>query len=225
MEHTAISHGIVGMVQQSVPATTPDQGACMSIRNLLRRARGRAGPVAVVAVLAVVGLLAAGCSSKSDSPGVATAGGSGDQASATTAPKADREQQALRFTQCMREQGVNMADPTVDADGNVRLRPPMGGDQPSQAKLQKARDACQQYLQGLQQGFMGQDQTQFRDSLLKYAQCMRKNGYDLPDPDFSNQGGSGGGPFGGAIDQGDPVFKKADAVCRSNLPGLFGGGG
>lgn len=198
----------------------------MSVRSLLHRARGRAGPVAVVAVLAVVGLLAAGCSSKSDSPGVATAGGSGDPASATTAPKADREQQALRFTRCMRERGVAMADPTVDAKGNVRLQPPpMGGDQSSQAKLEKARDACQQYLQGLQQDFMGQDQTQFRDSLLKYAQCMRKNGYDLPDPNFSNQGASSGGPFGGAIDQNDPVFKKANAACRSNLPGMLGGGG
>jgi hypothetical protein len=197
----------------------------MSIRNLLRPARGRAGPVTVVAVLAVVALLAAGCGdSNSDSSGVASAGGSDDRPSATTAPKANQEQQALRFTQCMREHGVNMADPTVDADGNVRLQPPMGGDQPSQATLQKARDACQQYLQGLQQGFMGQDQTQFRDSLLKYAQCMRKNGYDLPDPNFSNQGGSGGGPFGSAIDQNDPAYKKANAVCRNNLPGLFGGG-
>jgi hypothetical protein len=176
-----------------------------------------------VAVVAVVALLVAGCGSNSDSSGVATAGGSGDQPSATTAPKANREQQALRFTQCMREQGINMPDPTVDAGGNVRLRPPMGGDEPSQAKLQKARAACQQYLQGLQQDFMGQDQTKFRDSLLKYAQCMRNNGYDLPDPNFSNQGSRG--PFGDAIDQNDPAYKKADAVCRSNLPGLFGGGG
>src|SRR5262245_51660390 len=196
----------------------------MSLRYLLRRARGRAGPVAVVAALVVVGLLVAGCGSKSDSSGVASASGGG-QASATTAPKADQEQQALQFTKCMREQGVNMADPTVDAKGNVRLQPPMGGDQPSQAKLQKALDACRQYLQGLQQDFMGQDQTKFRDSLLKYAQCMRKNGYDLPDPNFSNQGASSGGPFGGAIDQNAPAFKKADAVCRSNLSGLFGGGG
>jgi hypothetical protein len=209
----------------AVEHNATDQGAYMSIRCLLRRARGRVGRVVAVAVLAVVALLVAGCGSNSDSSGVATAGGSGGQASTTTAPKANQEQQALRFTKCMREQGVNMADPTVDASGNVRLRPPMGSDEPSQAKLQKARDACQQYLQGLQQDVMGQDQTKFRDSLLKYARCMRKNGYDLPDPNFSNQGASGGGPFGDAIDQNDPAFKKADAVCRSNLPGLFGGGG
>jgi hypothetical protein len=197
----------------------------MSIRNLLRRARGRAGPVAVVAVLAVVGLLATGCGSKSDSPGVATASGTGDQAGATTTTAGNKEQQLIAFTKCMREHGVNMADPTVDANGNVRLQSPTGSDRPSEAEMQKARDACQQYLRGVTQGFTAQNQTQFRDSLLKYAQCMRENGYDMPDPNFSNQGAGSGGPFGGAIDRNDPTFKKADAVCQHYLSGLFGGGG
>jgi hypothetical protein len=194
----------------------------MSIRDLFRRTRGRAGPLMVVAVLPVVALLLVGCGSGDDSPAVATASKSGEKAGTTTTPKVNQEQQALQFTRCMRDQGIDMADPTVDANGNLRLQPPMEGDQQSQADLQKARDACQQYLQGLRQDSMGEDQTEFRDSLLKYAQCMRNNGYDLPDPNFSNQGS--GGPFGGAIDQNDPAYKKADAVCRSNLPGLFGGG-
>jgi hypothetical protein len=196
----------------------------MSVRNLFRRGRGRAGPVAVVAVLGVVALLAAGCGgSDSDSPGVATASKGGDQAGATTttAAKANEEQQLLQFTKCMREHGVNMADPTVDANGNLRLQPPTGSDQPSQAEMQKARDACEQYLQGVTQGFTGQNQTESRDALLKYAQCMRKNGYDMPDPDFSDSAN----PFGGAVDLDDPTFKKANEACQGNLPGLFGGGG
>jgi hypothetical protein len=198
----------------------------MCTRNLLRTARGRAGPVTVAAVLAVVALLVAGCSgSKSDSSGVASVNGSGGQASATTAPKANQEQQLLDFTKCMREHGVNMADPTVDAGGNVRLQPPTGGDRPSQATLDAARKACQQYLQGAIQGFTGQSQTQFRDSLLQYAQCMRKNGYDMPDPTFSGQGTASGGPFGSAVDQNDPAFKKANAACQHYLSRLFGGGG
>jgi hypothetical protein len=197
----------------------------MSVRNLLRPPRGRAGPVTLVAVLAVVALLVAGCGgSKSDSSGVASVSGSGGQASATTAPKASQEQQLLDFTKCMREHGVNMADPTVDAKGNVRLQPPSGGDQPSQATLNAARSACQKYLQGVTQGFTAQNQAQFRDSLLKYAQCMRKNGYDMPDPNFS----SGANPFGRFFDertQNDPTFKKANAACQQYLSGLFGGGG
>jgi len=197
----------------------------MSVRKPFRRARGLAGPVMFAAVLGVVVLFAAACG-PSGSSGVASVSGGSGKASASPSAKKNQEQLALQFTKCMREQGVNMGDPTVDANGNVRLQPPAGAV-PGQAELEKARDACQQYLQGLQQGFTNQDQTQAQDLLLKYARCMRKNGYDMPDPNFSAQGSSGGGPFGGAIDQNDPDFKKANAVCKSNLAqfGAVGGGG
>ncbi len=204
----------------------------MSIRNLFHPSRRRAGPVtlataALAAALAVVALLAAGCGgSKSSSKGVASVGGSGGNA-VTSTTKANQEQVLLQFTQCMRKNGVNMADPTVDANGNVRLSPPVagsGGSQPSQAALTKATSACQKYLQGVTQGFSSQNQSQFRDSVLKYTQCMRKNGYEMPDPDFS--GGAAGLFGGGKINQNDPAYKKADAVCHSNLAqlGNIGGG-
>jgi hypothetical protein len=119
----------------------------MPIHDLFRRTGGRVSPLIVVAVLPVVALLLVGCGSD-DSPGVATASNSSDQPKATTTTPADQEQQALQFTKCMRENGVDMADPTVDTDGNLRWQPPdMSGS--SQAELQKARDACQQYLQGV----------------------------------------------------------------------------
>src|SRR5262249_60195797 len=129
------------------------------------------------------------------------------KASTTPSATANQAQQALRFPRCMRQQGANMADPTVDAKGNVRLQPPAGA-MPGQADLEKARNACRQYLQGLQQGFTNQDQTQAQDALLKYARCMRKNGYDMPDPNFAAQGSSSGGPIGGAVDQKHPPLKK-----------------
>jgi hypothetical protein len=196
----------------------------MSIRNLLGPAWGRTAPVTVVAVLAVAALLVAGCGAKSDSPGVATATGSGGQAGATTTTAANRERQLLDFTRCMREHGVNLPDPVVDANGNVRLQPPTGS-QPSQATLNAARDACGKYLQGAIQGFAGQNQSQFRDTLLKYTQCMRKNGYDMPDPVFSDQGITSGDPFGPGVDRNDPSFQKANEACASYLAQLFGGGG
>jgi hypothetical protein len=129
------------------PATRPAESRDTEM-SILRRVRGRAGPVLVVAVLAVVALLVVGCGADGDSPGVATASNSSDQPSPTTTTMADQEQQALQFTKCMRENGVGMPDPTVDTDGNLRWQPPdMSGS--SQAELQKARDACQQYLQGV----------------------------------------------------------------------------
>ena len=195
----------------------------MAVGKPFRRARGRAGPVMSAAVVGVVVLAAGGCGFGGSSGVASVSGGSGKAGRAPSAA-ANQEQLALRFTRCMRQRGVHMADPTVDAKGTVRLQPPAGA-MPGQAGLEKARNACQRYLQGLQQGFAMQDQTQAQDALLRYARCMRNNGYDMPDPDFSAQGGSSGGPFGGAIDQNDPDFKKANEVCRSNHAPFGSGGG
>ncbi len=42
----------------------------------------------------------------------------------------DPEEALLAFAACMRDNGVEMADPTVDADGNVQLaRPGQGGEE------------------------------------------------------------------------------------------------
>jgi hypothetical protein len=65
------------------------------------------------------------------------------------------------------------------------------------------------------------DFTEIQDTLLVFAQCMRDNGFDLPDPDFSNFDLAGGvGPFG-EIDPTEPDFEKALEACQdifANLP-------
>lgn len=43
---------------------------------------------------------------------------------------------------------------------------------------------------------------------------MRENCYDMPDPDFSEGGHSGGGPFGDVIDTDDPEFQRAVGSCE-----------
>jgi hypothetical protein len=100
--------------------------------------------------------------------------------------------------------------------------------------MQVARQACSEYLEGIALGFEGRDTTEFQDTLLEYASCMRENGYDMPDPDLSGfqpgsgQGG-GGGIFGGLEDRSDPTFIAADEVCRDIFVdsgfGSRGGGG
>ena len=54
-----------------------------------------------------------------------------------------------------------------------------------------------------------------RMTALKFAQCMRKNGVDVPDPDFSQGGGAGGGLFGGSgMTRNDPKVQKATQTCQ-----------
>ena len=140
------------------------------------------------------------------------------------------EEALFEFAACMRDNGFDIDDPTVDADGNVQIRPPANlqdGDFDRDA-AQVALSECENLLEGVTLGFGQRDDSDFQDSLLSWAQCMRDNGYDMDDPDFSGfapgEGGgdrAGIGPFGD-LDQDDPVFQEAMSACEDLLPG-FGG--
>ncbi len=194
-----------------------------------------------ITALVVLAISLAACSSAAGGSGVATleetvdttavVGGSGTEATL------DVETQMLAFAQCMRDQGVDMEDPTVDADGNLgfgAFRGPQGeGDQGGQPEgFRDAIDLCRPMLDGLELGFGRGDQTDFQDTLLEYAQCMRDNGYSMDDPDLTSFGPGTGeegagterrGPFGD-VDFEDPAFQAAQTVCGDVLGGVGPGG-
>ena len=183
--------------------------------------------------LVVALMLVAGCSGDSEE-GVASleegeaAADSDNAASAgdiQTETTVDQEQVMLNFAACMRDNGVQLSDPTVDADGNVtfgRLRGAVEGEV-DRDLMTAAREVCDSELQGVVIGFRDRDRTGEQDVFLEYAQCMRDNGFDMPDPDFSNTGpgsaGEGRGPFG-EVDRQDPDFVSAMEVCGELLSGF-----
>lgn len=60
------------------------------------------------------------------------------------------------------------------------------------------------------------------EAILAYTECMREEGIDLPDPDFSGEPGQGGFLGGSGIDPNDPDFQAAQEKCQSNLEGIQG---
>jgi len=48
---------------------------------------------------------------------------------------------------------------------------------------------------------------------------MRENGYDMPDPDCSDDGHTGDGPFGDAIDTDDLLFIAVSPSCQNIIGG------
>ncbi len=155
-----------------------------------------------------------------------TAADEGDQSEAET--PVDTEAALLAMAQCMRDEGVDVSDPEVDADGNVLPPRPTDTENLDREALRSARETCSEYLEGVELGFRDVDVTELEDNLLEYATCMRDNGFDMPDPDLSGVGtgpGQGGGIFG-QIDQSDPDFAAAQEVCQDILGdiGLRAGG-
>src|SRR5262245_42232837 len=77
----------------------------------------------------------------------ACGGGSGDSSgsgASDAAASEDRQDQAVKFAQCMRDHGVDMPDPETDDKGRVRLR--VGtGEKINKDKVDAAMEACKKY--------------------------------------------------------------------------------
>jgi hypothetical protein len=215
--------------------------------DALKNRKGHLMKTRVFLPLVVFGLLAGACAgSGSSESGVAsletddTAVVAGEAGVVDPAEEVDAEQAMIDLAACLRDQGLDIEDPTVDAEGNVQFGGFRGaageGDEPpaDRETMRAAMGACEENLEGVVLGFGGGDfdLTALEDTMVEYAACMREHGYDMDDPDLSGIGpgaggepgeGAGGGPFG-EIDQDDPDFITANEVCDEILGGLPGGG-
>jgi hypothetical protein len=120
-------------------------------------------------LLAVSTLLLAGVS----------ACGRSDGGSSTTG--SDREQE-LKFAQCMREHGVDMPDPGVG--GLVTGDGPTADESGAATAIDtgdgSAFEACRKFLPN--GGEPSKPTAAELEQMIRYAQCMREHGIDMPDP-------------------------------------------
>jgi hypothetical protein len=125
-------------------------------------------------------LVLAGCGA--DGGGVtdvaSLTGAGGEQTAAASArPSEDPHAKALKFAQCMRENGVDMPDPEPGKGIMMKL----DGSVPRET-VQAAQEACKQYAPGGQKSGAGDGPR--AEKLRKLAQCMRDNGVEgYPDPE------------------------------------------
>ncbi len=204
----------------------------------------------------LLGILAlSACGGDTSGAGVASLEGNSSTKDTTKddASSEDVEADLQKWVECMRDNGVDIPDPTTDDDGNLTLRPPEGGgaggggggastDSQSpdgetrvfdRETMDAAREECGDPPEGALGGFdrgNGPDSQEFQDAALKFAQCMRDNGVDMPDPVFEAPSTDGSRPEGGprmfdngGIDPDDPAVAKAMEACQSIMPEGPGG--
>ncbi|TDB99382.1 hypothetical protein E1267_37715 [Nonomuraea longispora] len=156
-----------------------------------------------------LGVLATGCGGGQSGPGVASvAVASADPAaSASPTSTADRQEQARKFAQCMREHDVPMKDPDPGGGGGLSVI------DVDKKKLRDATEACRVHAPFKDGERSDPEQV---DRMRKFAACMRENGVDMSDPN----------PDGtmkfGAVKRDDPAFRKAFDVCGKEFPKLGG---
>lgn len=158
--------------------------------------------------LAALGLIVAGCSS-----GQASDGAAGGDTTGAAAGQA----KAVKFAECMRGNGLKDFPDPVDGQFNTNFKRGTVLD-PNSPQWKTALDKCKDLQPA---GFLGGDGQltgEQQQKMIKYAECMRKNGVpDFPDP-------AGGALLSGNADPNSREYKAAAEACRELNPGgLIGG--
>ena len=131
-----------------------------------------------LATALAMGVLLAACGSESE-----------DVASLAATPTAAVEDVVLAdeikmmaFTQCMRDQGIDLVDPVVDADGNVQKPELSEGFAASKDSWAAAYEVCGELLEGITFGKERVDLSETVDQFVELATCLREKGFDVDDP-------------------------------------------
>lgn len=175
-------------------------------------------------------LAACGSSSPSSSSSSSPPGGSGSNLS--QAQIAQIHNESLRFTRCVRANGVpNFPDPP--ANGGYGLKSfaqqsngetmSINGVSVNAPAFRSAMAKCQQYMPQPPPP-TGADLARARAWAVLYGRCMRSHGINIPDPQVGP--GPGGHGIGRQIDipsgmtQNSPAFVAADQTCERRAGGL-----
>jgi hypothetical protein len=164
----------------------------------------------IIVVGLLLSLAAAGCAqTPAGGDGIASAGGT--PTASAGAPAAGDEDAPLKFSQCMREQGMTWF-PDPQPGGRLQIKVPKGTDK---AKMDAAMAACKEFAPD--GGERGPADPEALEQGRKLAQCMRDNGVpNFPDPQADGSLHVDGRKVG--VGPGDPSFDKAEEACSKFLP-------
>ncbi|MFF3992082.1 hypothetical protein ACFYX8_02070 [Streptomyces cyaneofuscatus] len=164
----------------------------MTVRTARRRTIAAACLLATTVVLSATACSGDGGGTKS--------GGS------SSGSKKTEEDQALEHRKCLREQGLDIPEPKPGENG---MGVTIDGGSKGKQEMEKAFKACQDKAVGGGPKELSQAE---KDKMVAFARCMRKNGFDMPDPKFD-----------GGMAQAMPAlkgsemkkFEKANKACES----------
>ena len=175
--------------------------------------------------LAVLTMTAVGCGGGGDvGSGVASLSGSSTTegpirtggGTAASGISAEFQDAMVAFAKCMRENGVDFPDP--GSGGGLMIGPDSDID-PEAPEFKAAEAECKPILDEAEDSMPKPSEDELaamRDQMLAFAECMREEGIDFPDPTF----GEGGRIEAPAGDREDPDFRAAEETCSEKTGGV-----
>jgi hypothetical protein len=172
-------------------------------------------PAALLCAVAA-SLVLTGCGGSASTPPVSTT--------------AKQEEQAVKFSKCLREHGLNVSTGTAGSGPSGAIK--ISGTNPQ--AFEAAQNACRRYRPSAEQENISPAEKAKRlEAGVKFARCMRSHGVNIPDPTSSGGGirikMQGGPGSAGRPDPSSPTFQAAQNACQGllgkNLPKLSTSGG
>jgi hypothetical protein len=177
---------------------------------------GRRATVVAMSVLAL-GVAVAACGSSSAS-----------SSSSSSSTGSARYHARLNLAKCFRSHGINIPDPSPgggEAGGTGAAFRALQSY--PQSQIQAVLQDCRQYLAQAfpQLNLTPQQRAQVQQQLVRFAECMRSHGVNVPDPTFNGNGVFGFKRSFGSVDRNSPAFRSAMTACQSLRPQFGRGGG
>ena len=97
-------------------------------------------------------------------------------------PILDNEAMMMAFTECLRDQGIDVLDPVVDAEGNVQKPEFAESVEYNKETMGQAWEACEHHLEGFTWEKKRVDVSELVDQYVALATCLREKNYDVDDP-------------------------------------------
>jgi hypothetical protein len=221
-------------MEPNAPALEHREEGAPAVRR--RRRRRRVVAAAGLAIVLAGSLAACGADTGgSDVASLATGDQAGGTSTTVATPLTDEEiaEAQEAFQACMEEHGVDIQVAPVEADGSggggMVMRTEGGGpadegsaDMPSKDEMDAANEECQPLMDKVIQNAPEPDPEeleQMKEQALQFAQCMRDNGVDMPDPQFEENGIT---QTLGPAQAEDPDMDAATETCQELMRGPDG---
>jgi hypothetical protein len=118
---------------------------------------------------------------------------------------------AIGFSQCMRDRGHELPDPSFNEDGLPIFNEPERQNEENPA-YESDRRECRTPLNDAMVAAGVPNQKGTPDQWLAFARCMRQNGVDMPDPTADNRFTIDGALYD------SPAWEPAAQACGEQLP-------
>jgi hypothetical protein len=182
----------------------------------------RFATTSLAAVMVAAALAACGGSSSSNSSTSTSAFGPGGPTQLSSA----QIQARVTLAKCLRAHGIDVPDSVATGSVSARAEARKLLTEYSQSQFQSALTACHSALVAAFPvlALSPAQLAQRRQQALRFVQCLRAHGVNLPDPQTTGGVGLGLARALSNIDTSSPAFQAANKACASLRPARPGGG-